>query len=363
MKQGRSLTELAQEVERQATVKRDFIADTRTLEFEPAGAGGAYLKFFNESTEQEEDLWIDDLAHRQIAERIRVPVKYYDRMMEEAPELLATNVNHWFQEQPENRLIRALDGRARAFLSDRYRRLDNLDMMMQSIMPVLQEDRDLEIQSCEITEHRLYLKVTTPRLTGEVKKGDIVQAGVLIANSEVGKGAVDVDPLTYTLACLNGMVVPRSLGNGMKRYHVGRRIGSGEEAAAELFTDETIAADDHAFWLKTRDVIRGALDQAIFEQTLAHMRDASERAINGDPTAAVKELAKRFSLTDGEAAGITTTLFKHEEGTQYGLLNAVTRYSQQVESYERATELERVGGEILTLAPHEWKVIAEAKAA
>lgn len=360
MKQGRSLTELAQEVERQAAAKKDYTANTKSLTLEPRGN----TMVMEAQTEAGPIEWqVDPLAHRQIGERINIPARYYDRMLTEAPALLATNVNHWFAEHPEDRLVRTLDNRARAFLSNRYRRLDNLPMMMESVMPVLEEHGDLEIQSCEITDHRLYLKITTPRIQGEVKKGDIVQAGIIVANSEVGKGAIDVDPLIFTLACLNGLVVPRSLGNGMKRYHVGRRIGSGEEAAAEFFTDETIEADDHVFWLKTRDVIKGALDQAIFERTVNSMRESAERAITGDPVAAVRLLADRFSLTDTETSGITSTLFKHEEGTQYGLLNAVTRYSQQVESYERATELERIGGEILTLAPHEWKVIAEAKAA
>ena len=48
------------------------------------------------------------------------------------------------------------------------------------------------------------------------------------------------------------------------------------------------------------------------------------------------------------------------ELTQYGLLNAVTRQSKMAESYDRATELERLGGNIITLKPHEWRAIAEA---
>ena len=49
--------------------------------------------------------------------------------------------------------------------------------------------------SCEVTENRLYLKVVNHRLEMEVRKGDIVQAGVMISNSEVGLGAVSIQPL------------------------------------------------------------------------------------------------------------------------------------------------------------------------
>ncbi len=36
-----------------------------------------------------------------------------------------------------------------------------------------------------------------PRLQAEVVPGDVVQAGVIISNSETGQGAVWVKPLVY----------------------------------------------------------------------------------------------------------------------------------------------------------------------
>ena len=46
--------------------------------------------------------------------------------------------------------------------------------------------------------------------------------------------------------------------------------------------------------------------------------------------------------------------------SQFGLHNAVTRMSQDVEDYDRASDLERVGGKIIELSATEWKTIAEA---
>lgn len=46
--------------------------------------------------------------------------------MDEAPELLAQNLNCWFTKEPAQRMLRTLDGTARAYLSNRYRRIDNL---------------------------------------------------------------------------------------------------------------------------------------------------------------------------------------------------------------------------------------------
>ena len=371
MKQGKSLTELAQEIERQTAMKRDFIADTRTLKMVPVLTHGY---------EHPDDVCLDmttpesesgirrfkptALAHKQIAESVKIPVRYYERMKDEAPELLARNVNHWFQEAPEPRMIRTLDNQARAFLSNRYRRLDNYDLIRSAILPVLETQGDLRIESSEITETRLYIKITTPRLTGEVKKGDVVQAGIAISNSEVGYGRLMIDPFINRLICENGMVARDRSGKdfGLSKYHIGRQLGAGEEAAAELLTDETQEAIDRAFWLEARDVMKGLLSMEVFNQVLGDLKAGTENRITGDPVAAVKELANRYRLTEQEESGIRTQLIQHEEQTQYGLLNAITRYSQEVESYDRATELERLGGEIITLSPKDWKPIAEAAA-
>ena len=63
--------------------------------------------------------------HDQIGSRAGIPAKYYDRMLTEAPDLLATNVNAWHRINPARRMVRTLGGDARSFLSDRYNRIEN----------------------------------------------------------------------------------------------------------------------------------------------------------------------------------------------------------------------------------------------
>jgi len=50
-----------------------------------------------------------------------------------------------------------------------------------------------------------------------------------------------------------------------------------------------------------------------------------------------------FSLTDAEGKGVLQHLLEGADYTLYGLANAVTRYSQDVESYDRASKLEEIG--------------------
>ena len=60
-------------------------------------------------------------------------------------------------------------------------------------------------------------------------------------------------------------------------------------------------------------------------------------------------LADKFQLTENERGDILRQLFMQGDNSRYGLVNAVTAVGKIAKSYERATELERIDGEILSL--------------
>ena len=161
------------------------------------------------TTDRQMTFGTTSLFHRQVASALGIPAKYYDLMQSQKPELLAENVNAWLADRTSSYMVRSMDygsGQvARALLSERYRRIDNMEIAT-SVLPLFAGNDQYEVMSCEVTENRLYLKVVNHRLEMEVRKGDIVQAGVMISNSEVGLGAVSIQPLVYRLVCLNGMV-------------------------------------------------------------------------------------------------------------------------------------------------------------
>lgn len=134
----------------------------------------------------------------------------------------------------------------------------------------------MRIVSTELTDSRMYIKVINERLELEVNLGDVVQAGIVISNSEVGLGALKVEPLIYRSVCTNGMIAQVY---SKKRYHVGRNAEEGE--AIELFRDETLKADDRAFFLKVQDTVRAAVDVVKFTTIVDRMREATEQRIEG----------------------------------------------------------------------------------
>jgi Domain of unknown function (DUF932) len=356
MKQGRTIVELAQELERQAKERRDFVGDTRRMQLATEEAGQSTRPVLVLDNAGEDGgvgtFPLNEHAHGQLAARIKIPKPYYDRMRHEAPELLTTNVNHWFRENPEKRLVRTLDGRVRAYLSNRYRRLDHFDLA-EFILPVLAETGATDIVSCEVTDLRMYLKATFPTIEAEVRPGDIVRSGVVVSNSEVGAGALSVVPMFDRLICSNGAIVTEY---AQQRIHTGKRITESEELL-EIFSDEALAADDHALFLKVRDLVKACATDVQFEQIVASLRETTERPIT-EPVGTVEELANRFSLTEGERQGVLKNLIIEGDLTQWGAVNAVTRFSQEVESYDRATELETIGGRVAALDAREWEKVA-----
>lgn len=220
--------------------------------------------------------------------QLKIPAPYYERMRAENPGLLMANVNGWFQQSPDTRrMVRTLDGTARAILSDRYRRIDNYEVA-QTVLPIISEMQGARIESCELTDTRMYIKVVNERIQTEVVPGDIVQAGILISNSEVGMGSVSVKPLIYRLVCTNGMVADVGVG----KRHVGR-INESVDGDFGIFRDETIEADDRAFLMKIEDTVRAAVDEARFNALVQKLRDAKEAPILPAAAPKVVELAAK----------------------------------------------------------------------
>jgi len=360
MKAGRSLEDLAREITRQQEAKEDLVADTVVMavnSYDGTLHGKTMLALEDSRAGSNREFELQDLAHDQIADVYGIPRQYYHRLQQQVPSLLDANVNGWFRAQPKRRMVRTLDGRARAFLSDRYRRLDNGDMA-EAVLPVLLKTSGLSVESSEITDRRLYIKAVTRRRTVDIALHDPVMAGIVISNSEVGLGAVAVEPLLFRLACYNGMIV-KDLA--MKQYHLGRRVESDDLMA--LFRDETMKADDRALWLKIQDVVAGVLqDDKVFDLLVERAQTAAGRHVE-DPIHAVEVLAKRESLADHEKSSILGYLAAGGEPTAWTLANAVTRYAQDVDSYDRATELEALGGKIITLPASEWRQIATEEVA
>ena len=349
MKTGRSLQEVMLELDRQNKAKKDYIGSAQALRLYEDGQ-----TFEIGSMGKARQFGTTRLFHRQVASALGIPAKYYDLMQSRKPELLAQNVNAWFGDRENSYMIRTMDygaGRmARALLSDRYRRIDNMEIA-SAVLPLFAGSDQYEVVSSEVTENRLYLKIVNRRLEMAVVPGDIVQAGVMISNSEVGLGSVSVQPLVYRLVCTNGMVVNDM---GERKNHVGRAAKAVDDSF-HIYSDETMEAEDKAFLLKLRDVTMAAIEESRFAQVVGRLKEAAGIPITGKVTEVVELTARTYGINSDEQDSVLQHLIAGGDLSQYGLSNAITRASQDVESYDRANTLEGIGWQVAAMPAAQWK--------
>ena len=382
MKQGKALPEVLAELQRQNKIKLDYVAPAQAFHLEDDGE--TFILKHNDGTRKAFNT--TDLFHRQIGSALEIPAKYYDAIRKKKPELLARNVNAWFGDREQSYMIRSLGyysesyektadavaatdvandvidaeiigtentrnviGVARALLSDRYRRIDNTEIAT-AVLPLFAGQEGMEVVSSAVTSQRLYLKVVNHRLEQEVVPGDIVQAGVVISNSEVGLGAVSVQPLVYRLVCSNGLITNDF---GERRTHIGRTLETVEDTF-HIYSTDTLEAENKAFMLKLRDATLSAIEETRFAMIVSKLRDSTEAKITGHVQDVVELTSKTYGLNQGEQESILDYLVAGGDLSLYGLSNAVTRASQDIESYDRATALENIGWQVVTMSPRQW---------
>lgn len=353
MKIGMTLVEMAAEVERQAALKKDFVAPSSALTM-------AYRD--NRVTMEAPKVGgfsINSLAHSHIASNYGIPKEYYDRKLEKAPALLAADVNHWMRLEPKKHLVRTLEGKMRAMLSDTYRPLDNIDLMTSLVPMILDNGRELQVLSCQVTENKLYLKMAVPSLVDAVAVGDDVMSGFIVSNSEVGQGNLEVSPFLTQLSCTNGQKMERF---GKKRRHAGKSLMGEDEGVEQFYRDETRQAADVAYFLQIRDVVQACLEEATFTKLIAGLREATGKKIEANPEDAIEVVANRYAMSESQKTSVLRHLIDGGRGLNaYGLMSAISRTAEDQEDYDEASRLESAAGEIVTLDPGTWKVISQAE--
>ena len=336
--------------------KYDILADTRRMSVSSdEGENHDVVLSVDSPGGESEDFVLSDHALGQMATDLGVPKRYFDRMRTDAFDLFKTNVHHWLYEEPNRRMIRAkryesgAEVTARAWLSDRFRRLDNVEIAAKLLPEFDRLSEEVKFHNASVTDQRFYLRAVFPRLEAEVKVGEVVQWGVQISNSEIGAGQLSIDSFVNVLSCTNGMVVARVLG----ARHIGKRLD-------DILSDEAREADDKAFWLAARDALRASISETEFEKVIHTLRATTEGEVIKAPIAATERLAKEYGLSEGEHESVLTKLLSDGDLSRWGALQAVTAAAQTVESFDRRVEMEGIGWDIASLSERAWEKLAVA---
>ena len=117
MKQGKtSIVELAEAIQNEADNKKDYISPSQLMHVH---ANGDLKISMRDANDDVLDMPLTQHASRQMAAKFGIPAKYFDRMLADAPDLLATNANHWLHKEPKDLMVRTLFGKVRGIMSNR----------------------------------------------------------------------------------------------------------------------------------------------------------------------------------------------------------------------------------------------------
>jgi hypothetical protein len=304
----------------------------------------------------------------QIGAKLNIPVPYLRRMAAANLPLLDNNINSWFERDHRRFLVRCLrhtvdgagGGVARAFLSDRYLRLDNYDVLMAVLNGIRDTGVSVHVASCDLTERRMYVRfvspeihVLAPRLLRDYRspfdgrRGSdlpVISGGFILVNSQTGFGRYRLEPFIQVEVCGNGQTVDKGV---LGRTHLGAKI-----------TDDGGIIDPSAETMKrllalvtaqTKDAVRTYLDVDFVNRAVRDLEQAAGIVV-AKPDETIKIVGQKLKYTEEQQADILAHFIRGADLSTGGVMQAITSYGRAVADADVAYRMESTATQALRLA-------------
>ncbi|MGV9456338.1 DUF932 domain-containing protein [Streptomyces sp. NPDC003635] len=309
------------------------------------------------------------VADEGISDKLRIPLAYLRRMRADNVPLLDENVNAWLREEPGRRfMLRAFrgghgpgmpgEGVARALLSDSYKLMDNLDMLLAALDGVQQSGHPTRITGCDLSDRRMYVRVESEAVAVQARallrgyrspfdgrSGDelpLVSAGFIITNSEVGAGAYTITPRAVIQVCRNGLTQTQDV---MRAVHLGGR----QDQGVVSWSGQTQRKTLELITSKTADAVRTFLSREYVQAKVSHMEAAAGNPL-AEPTKTIEHVTKTLSITTETKDRILAHFVRGGQMTAGGVMQAVTSTAQTLTDADQAAALEALALPALTAA-------------
>lgn len=302
-----------------------------------------------------------------LADRLGITPGYLRRLRDRNIELYDQNVNGWLAHPDfagKNYLVRGFGsesggpGVGRAFLSDSYRPIDDLDVLMTVLEGIREAGVETQIKACDLTDRNMHVQVVCEQIAVnayELVKGyrspfngksgadlPMMFAGFRVRNSEVGHGRFSIAPEVVLQVCSNGMT---HRAYAVEAQHLGQKL----EVGQIRWSEATQKANLELITRKTADAVRTFLDpgfvQKILDLTLA---DAGVPVRKPEDT--VKHVAKELRYSEAQQDSILAMFIRGGDLTSGGVMHAVTAAAQEQADADIADEMESAAPKVLALA-------------
>ena len=395
-----SLGDLAEMLQQQQTRKIDMVVPASKMRMKDGvlRVEGAEPLLESDGVTQQDGLYRPTTVFDEgVSQKLGIPLPYVRRMRNERLDLYDANVNGWLHgaepwakydgngevlegsvgvpADPRKFLVRAFRGVpeyhpegpipvpavvgiARAFLSDSYKMMDNLDALTAALEGVKDAGLDVRFAGCDLTERRMTVKIVAEEVSALAptllqgyrspfsgQSGSdlpVVFAGFVLSNSETGGGAFTLTPRLEVKICTNGLVIGK---DAMRAVHLGGKMDEGVIAWSGDTLDKTAAL----ITAKTRDAVRTFLDREYLENAVAFLEERAAVPL-GDAVRTVQQVTKKLAFSEEQTKGVLDHFVRGGQMTAGGVMNAVTSYAQTVEDGDVAYELEAQGVKALELA-------------
>lgn len=326
-----------------AEVPQDSIVRSTALTFDAQrGAHGVKVHF---GTTTDPYRPIHPYALGQLAARAGVPTEYMRELVNSSEDWkreLASSIltEHFHKGCPQQRhLVRTVKGTAKAFLSDKYRRLDSRPL----VEAFVEECDKIDARPVDglVTETRCSLKAIIPRVY-EPTPGEAICFGVEWSNSDFGNGTHSIRAFILRLWCLNGATTE----NALREIHLGGRLADNIE-----FSNRTYELDTRTSVSALRDVVKGTLGEGGIRRQFNGIVAAQAETIDWRNLQA--QLAKTLNkgeMKEAKDAFESNDVINLPAGaTVWRASNALSWIAKKAEP-ERRLDLERAAGALVAKA-------------
>ncbi len=300
---------------------------------------------------------------RHIATKLNIPYQYFERMRDTLPDLHDSSINEWLGTKETSYMLRSYlkdddSGvtEGRALLSSSYKVIDNRDILLQMLKTIKENNLDVGVVSADISETKMYVKfkfnniATNGYLLTENYRnpdnkqvGDTVGGGFTVTNSEVGQGAFSVLPRLDILICQNGML---RNALGMKKTHLGAKLDDG----VIDYSVNTKQKNIELIMSQMNDFVQQISSQEYLEDWVDELNGKVGRELN-NPIETTRIVSGMVGMSEQETDDILNYFSKSADMTSNGVLQAITFLAHEVESPDRAFDMERKAVEVLDLIP------------
>lgn len=340
-----------------------------------------------------------EVADEGLGEKLGIPRAYMRLMRDQRPDLWDANVNGWLHgaagdadaafgwladnpgEDPADCPVRDVPGYEkplmlrilrgdtsgggvlRAVLSDRFARIDNLDVLVAALSGVRDAGLGGQVTSCDLSERRMYVVIESPEIRAmapallagyrnpfdngierwrEVANREglgyepgtepVVHAGLVISNSEVGNGSFTVTPRFVFQICRNGLRITADM---LRKVHLGEQMDEGViqwSTSTQRKALELVAS-------KTQDAVAAFLSPAYIEAQVGKLEELAGAPVK-NPAETIQVIAKAAAFPTELADNILAAFIAGGQLTAGGVMQAVTAVAQTVEDADLAALLE-----------------------